>query len=120
MAICGKDCSVSVSDGTAFEGHRWTLTANAPEIDVRTFASGDYGSWLACIKDGSVEIGTYLPISGMEPSDNSNIVLTVGSPAVQTLTCNDVKCTSVSIGVDAKGLAEYTYTFKLTGDVTGL
>lgn len=116
MAICGADCSITIDDGTAFEGHRYTITCNSPEIDVRTFGSGAYGDWLACVKDGTIDVETYLPIAGMAAGDTANIVAVQGS---QTLTANSTKCTGVTVGVDSKDVVNYTYSFKLTGDVTG-
>jgi len=46
MAICGKDCSITI-DGATVEGHSYTIDTNSEETDVRAFSSGDYGSWLA-------------------------------------------------------------------------
>uniref|UniRef100_A0A6H1ZWH6 Uncharacterized protein n=1 Tax=viral metagenome TaxID=1070528 RepID=A0A6H1ZWH6_9ZZZZ len=116
MAICGKDCSLTINDGTAFEGHRYSINCNAPEIDVRTFGSGAYGSWLTCAKDGTVDVETYLPVTGLEAGDTATVVCVQGA---QTLTANDTKCTNANVNVDSKDVVGYKYSFKLTGDVTG-
>lgn len=116
MAICGDSCTIRIDDSTAFEGHRFTITANAPEIDIRHFGSGDYGDFIACFKDGTIDVETYLPITTLEAGDTANIVATVGE---KTLTAADTLLTNVTVGVDAKDVVNYTYSFKLTGDITG-
>lgn len=116
-AVCGDKASISVDDSDQTEAHKFTITANAPEIDVRTFGSGDYGEWLSCIKDGNIVMNTYVDVDGLAAGNTADIVCNVGGQA--TLTANNCACTSVTVDADAKGIIEWTYTFKLTGDISG-
>ena len=116
MAICGDTCTIDV-DGAVNDGHRFSLVCNAPEIDVRAFGSGDYGDWLACAKDGTVTVNTYMPIASLEAGDAGvSVTAVIGGT---TLTCANTTCTNVTCDVDAKGVVEWTYVLKLTGAVTG-
>jgi len=117
MAICGDEATISVDSSEQTDAHRFNITANAPEIDVRTFGSGDYGEWLACVKDGTITIDTYEPISGLTASVSADITANVGGQS--TLTANACPCTSVTCDVDAKGVIEWSYTFKLVSDISG-
>lgn len=117
MALCGDTCSISVGGSVQSDAHKFTITANAPEVDVRAFGSGDYGDWLACAKDGTIAVNTYMPISSLEAGDAGIAVsANVGST---TLVCSNTTCTNVTCDVDAKGVVEWTYSLKLTGAVTG-
>ncbi len=118
MAICGKDCSITV-DSVTVEGHQYTITTNAEEIDVTAFESGDYGDWLACAKNGTIQIRSYAN-PGVVAGDTADIVAVIGDPAVLTLTMNDCKCVSLELSTDAKGVVEFVSTFRLVGDITGL
>jgi hypothetical protein len=116
-ALCGDSCSIGVAGANVASGHRFSIVSNAPEIDVRAFGSGDYGDWLACAKDGTITVNTYMPIASMESGDTGiAIVANVGSV---TLSCANSTCTNVTVDVDAKSVVEWTYSFKLTGAVTG-
>jgi Zn-finger protein len=117
MALCGDTCAVSVSSGNVASGHRFSIVSNAPEIDVRAFGSGDYGDFLACAKDGTVTVNCYMPIASLEAGDiNVAVIAYIGAT---TLSCTNTTCTNVTCDVDSKGVVEWTYVFKLTGDITG-
>ena len=116
MAICGSACSITVDGDSTFEGHRFVITCNAPEIDVRTFGSGSYGSWLSCVKDGTIDIDSYANIAGLEAGDTADLVANTGTV---TLTATSAQCTNVTCSVDSKDVVQWTYSFKLTGDITG-
>lgn len=118
MAICGKDCSITI-DGAKKEGHSFTIDTTSEETDVRAFGDGDYGSWLNCAKAGTVTINTYAN-PGVTAGDEADLVATIGSPAVLTLTMTAAKCTAFNINVDAKGIVEFSTTFRLVGDITGI
>jgi len=119
MAICGDSCSVTVGGGATFEGHRYVITVNAPDIDVRTFSSGEYGSWLTCVKDGTVDIETYLPIPSIQAGSTADLVCTIASNPIKLLTASDTRCTNITVNVDSKDVVTFSYSFKLTGDITG-
>ena len=119
MAICGKDCSITIDGTGSFEGHSYTIDTNSEETDVRAFGSGDYGAWLACAKNGTVTINTYLN-PGVTSGDVADLVAVIGTPAVLTLTMTSAVCTNFNIGVDAKGIVEFSSTFRIVGDVGGL
>jgi len=119
MAICGKDCSITVDGSGSFEGHSFTIDTNSDETDVRAFGSGDYGEWLACAKNGTITINSYLN-PGVTSGDTADIVAVIGTPAVLTITANSCKCTNYNISVDAKGIVEFSTTFRLTGDISGV
>jgi hypothetical protein len=114
MAICGRSCSITGASIAAAEGHAFTLTSNAPEIDVSSFGSGSYGDWLACFKDGEVSVSTYLD-PGVDAGDVATVVMNVGNTSY---TATNALVTSKNISVDAKALVEFETTFKLVGDLT--
>jgi hypothetical protein len=118
MAICGDTCSIEIGDGGLVTyGHRFSINTNAPEIDVRTFGSGDYGDWLACTKDGTITLNTYMPVDGVEVGDTGiQVICNVGSKPLTAAACT---VTNVTCDVDAKSVVEWTYTFKLTNNITG-
>lgn len=113
-----KDCSITI-DGATVEGHTYTIATTAEETDVRAFSSGEYGSWLACAKAGTVTINTYAN-PGVTAGDTADLVAVIGNPAVLTLTMSNAVCTGFDIGVDAKGIVEFTSTFRIVSDITGL
>ena len=117
MACCGDTCTISVAGSDVGDGHRFSIATNAPEIDVRTFGAGEYGEWLACAKDGTITINTYVNLDGIEAGDTG--VAIIANVCGTTLTANSCTTTSVNSDVDAKSVVEWTYVFKLTGDITG-
>jgi len=117
MAICGDSCSIGVLSANVASGHRFSIVANAPEIDVRAFGSGDYGDWLACAKDGTITINSYMSIPSLEAGDSG--VAIIANVGAITLSCSNTTCTNVTCDVDAKSVVEWTYVFKLTGDISG-
>ena len=119
MAICGKDCSITIDGAGTFEGHSYTIDTGSDETDVRVFGSGDYGAWLACAKNGTITINTYLD-PGIYASDVADLVAVIGDPAVLTLTVTAAVCTNYNITVDSKGIVEFVVTFRLVGDIGGL
>lgn len=116
MSICGSTCSVTIDGDNSFEGHRFVITTNAPEIDVRAFSSGNYGSWISCVRDGTITIDTYKLAAGVEAGDTVDIVAVVGD---KTLTANDCVCTNVTVNVDAKDVVINSYNFRLSGTISG-
>lgn len=118
MAICGKDCSITI-DGSTIEGYSYTINTTVNENDVRAFGSGDYGSWLLCGKAGTVNISSYAN-PGAVAGDTADLVAVIGSPAVLTLTMTSAVCSAFDIAVDAKGWLEFTTTWRLVGDITGI
>ena len=119
MAICGKDCSITIDGSGTFEGHSYTIDTTSEENDVRAFGSGDYGAWLACAKSGTVTINTY-GNPGVTSGDVADLVAVIGTPAVLTLTMTSAVCTAFNISVDAKGIVEFVTTWRLVGDITGI
>ena len=116
MAICGDTCTIAAG-GAVSDGHRFSIVTNAPEIDVRAFGSGDYGDWLACAKDGTITINSYMSVNSIEAGDTGITVTAVIGTV--TLVCANTTCTNVTCDVDAKSVVEWTYVLKLTGAVTG-
>lgn len=115
-AICGDSCSIVIGGSSTFEAHRFTLTANAPDIDVRSFGSGDWGEYLSCFKDATIDAECYVPINSLEPGDAASITMTVGT---HTLSAPSTKCTNVTYNVDAKDVVNVTYSFRVSDDITG-
>jgi len=83
------------------------------------FGSGEYGDWLACAKNGTITINSYLN-PGVVSGDTCDVVAVIGTPAVYTITANACKVTNYNISVDAKGIVEFSTTLRLTGDISGV
>jgi hypothetical protein len=115
--ICGRHCSITIDGGSSFEGYSYVIATNAPEEDVRAFGSGEYGAWLACAKNGTVTVNTYL-YPGVEAGDTVNIVAVIGTPPVLTVTMNSCIVTTWDCNVDAKGIVYHTVNARITGDPT--
>lgn len=116
MAICGTSCSISLNGGAAeADAHAFTLNWASNEQDVRTFGSDDFGDWLACAENGTLEIRTY---------DYIGATVDPGTTATYSANCSSATfsgncvATVLNIAVDAKGLVEYSHTFRLTGDIS--
>lgn len=114
--ICGDTCDITVGSLLS-DGHKFTINVNAPEIDVRAFGSGDFGDWLACTKDGTITINTYMPVGSTEAGDTG--IACSCNVGAKTLSATNCTCSTITCDVDAKGVVEWTYVLKLTGDVTG-
>jgi len=112
--ICGDNCTITVGGGSAFEGHRFTITGNSPSNDVRVFGSGDYGAWLSCIKDGQITIDTYLD-PAVSPGGTGTIVMVISTT---TYTATDAILETKSVNVDAKGIVEWSTTWRIVDDIT--
>jgi len=115
MAVCGRLATVSIGGVEIEDAHTVNLTDNAPTIDVRTFGSGVWGDWLACARDGTLTLNTYNYIAGIDPGDTTTFSV---ADTLRTVT-GDCICSSESEAIDAKGLVEISYEFKLTGEPTG-
>jgi len=116
MAICGTDCLISINANSNCEGHAFSIATSATEQDVRAFGDGDYGSWLACAKAGTITVKTYEKAPGVDAGEVVNVICNLNT---SNLTATNTVCTGVNVDVDAKGLVEYNYTFRCTGDITG-
>ena len=117
-AICGEACSIKVGSDV-FLGHKFSIPINANQIDVRAFGSGTWGAWLACAWNGEIVISTYSPLSEV-PVDATP---SVGTQVVADITAISPNATWVMDGsllmgikrdVDAKGIEEFEWTFKVT------
>jgi len=115
MAICGTDCSIEVAGDSNAEGHQFSIATSSQEFDTRAFGDGDYGSYVACAKNGTITVRTYEKIANCAPGDLANINCNIGGT---NLEATNAVCTSVNGDVDAKGITEYSYSFRLTGDIT--
>ena len=112
MAICGKTGTIKV-DGATFEAHNFVIDLTADETDVRAFGAPTYGSWLACNRSGTVTAASYAD-PGVEDGDVADVVCTVGDPVSKTYTMTAAVCTNVNISCDAKGIVEYSSTYRIT------
>jgi len=125
LSICGSTCSISVDGVSNFEGHRYTLTGNAPDIDVRRFGSGQWGEFKTCIKEATIDLESYLWIDSLEPGDECSIKLDVGpsgsggTAVTKHYVIPHCKCTNCTINVDAKDIVGYSYQFRVSDDITG-
>jgi hypothetical protein len=113
MAICGTSCNISVG-GNTYEAHYFTIDTATNEFDVRAFGDGEYGSWLACAKNGTITVRTYAK-ADVAPGEVANISANVGAVS---LTASNCPCTRATADVDAKGVVEFVYTFRLVSDIT--
>jgi len=114
MAVCGSTCTVQINGGTAFEGHRFTITGNSPSTDVRVFGSGEYGAWLSCTRDGQVTIDSYLT-PAISPGATATLIMTINAT---DYTATDAIMESKSANVDAKGIVEWSTTWRIVDDIT--
>ena len=122
--ICGDTCSVTVNGGATFEGHKFAINIKSTEENVRKFgANNRFGDWLACSAEGTVTINTYLQIPNLVTGAATSVICTIplgsGGGGAVTLTCAAARLVDVSTDVDSKGIVEWTWTFKLSGQVTG-
>lgn len=113
VAICGDSCDVKVNSGSSFLGHKFTINTNSPDNDVRSFGSGDYGDWLNCVKEGTISVSCYNRMAGVTNGVEVDIACNVGS---ETWTFDDAICRTQNCDVDAKGIVEFVYEFRITGD----
>lgn len=112
-AICGDTCDMAI-DGANVSGHQFTIELGSNEIDVRSFVdSGDYGSWIACNKNGTVAVSSY-ERPDVDPGDTVVFTANVGSEAYSM----DCVVTSQSIPVDAKDVVSFTTNMRISGNVT--
>jgi hypothetical protein len=115
-AICGDSCSILVGIDDTFLGHKFTINTSSPDNDVRTFGSGTYGDWLNCIKEGTISLNCYNRISGVTNGDVATVTCNVNS---EIWTFSNCVCRTQNCDVDAKGIVEFVYEFRITGDPTG-
>jgi hypothetical protein len=115
MAVCGRLASVKIGGVTIDDAHTVNLNDAAPEIDVRTFGSGEWGDFLACNRTGSLTLNTYDYIAGIDPGDTTTFEV---ADTLRTVS-GDCICISEGEAVDAKGLVEISYEFRLTGAPSG-
>jgi hypothetical protein len=116
MAICGTNVNVQVGsqNDLVIEGHQFTLATEVNEFDVRHLDDLDYGSWAGCSRKGTVDLKTYEKVN-VAPGDVANINANIGT---DTLAAVNAVCMSAGTDVDAKGVVEFTYRFRLAGNVS--
>ena len=113
-ACCGTNASIEV-DSSNYTCHSFVINTEASEQDVRAFGDGNYGSWIACARSGTIDLKCY-DAAAIVPGDIANINANVCNTWCN---CANAVAISTSVGADAKGIVEWTYRFRLTGDITG-
>jgi hypothetical protein len=117
-AICGRSCSFTVG-GQAYDSHSFTLNLTGTETDVTAFGSGFWGDTIVCSGTGTVNASFYgNVISALEVGDIVTVVLTYGYASPVTVTLTNAVVQTIASTVDAKGIAGFDITFKITGDAT--
>jgi len=117
-AICGDSVDVKVNGGITFLGHKVALNLTGTPQDVRHFGSGVFGDWLTCQWTGEVVINSYAAIPNAKPPSAVGAAVTASiNITSNNMTVGMTNCalTDIKRDVDAKGLEEFTYTFKVTG-----
>ena len=110
--ICGKACNMTIG-GQSYSGHQFSVSKAGRETDVTAFGSSTYGDWFVCIIDGIITLQTY-QYPAVEPNDVVTAVGTIASTPELILTWANCKVISVSDNVDAKGMAGFTTTLRIT------
>ena len=113
-AVCGSTCSITIGGGSAFEGHRFNITGNSPSSDVRIFGSGEYGAWLSCTRDGQVTMDCY-DNPAISPGSTGTLAMIIDGT---TYTATDAILETKSVAVDAKGIVEWSTTWRIVDDIT--
>jgi len=113
-ACCGTNASIEV-DSSNYTCHSFVINTEAVEQDCRAFGSGNYGSWIACARSGTIDLKTY-DHANLIPGDICNIVANICNT---NLSADNAVVLSAAVDVDAKGVVEWTYRVRLTGDITG-
>lgn len=116
MAICGSDAKVSVDGDNAqvTEAHMFTISTEAGEFDVRRFSDDVFGSWIGCSKKGTIDVRTYERIN-IADGAVANLTANIGNTNLSATNC---PLMSSGTDADAKGIVEFTYKFRLVGDIT--
>ena len=116
MACCGTDCSITVGGETSGL-HQFSINIGGEAVDVTTFDSGTAGDWLSCREDATLTVQTYVIINGISKGDTG---IAWSAVVCGTTISGECTCTQIDIPVDAKGVPTLTYTFKITGTITGI
>lgn len=113
-AICGRECSFSVAS-TTYTSHRFDITLDGEETDVTAFGAGQFGDWVVCRVNGSINASFYENIINvLDVNDAVTLNFTIGTSDLTVAAV--VK--SVNTGIDAKGIATFNAVFRLTGAIT--
>ena len=112
MSICGDTCTIASSALGSFEGHRFVIELGSNEIDTRIFGDQDYGSFIACALNGSVNVDSYKR-PDVEIGDSLTATVSVGTEEFK------IPCivTNQSINVDAKDVVQFTTKMRIENDI---
>jgi len=111
-AVCGKDCNLGGLSGNVV-AHSFTLDIAGQETDVSAFGSGEFGDYLVCRSAGTLSVNTYAYPSE-DVGDTVSLSANVGA---STLTIPGI-VQSKNIAIDAKGIAQFVTTVRITGDIS--
>ncbi len=112
--LCGRKCSFTAG-GSAYDSHNVELSMQGEPVDVTAFGSGPYGDFVVCRINGTCTANFYDNILNIiTPGDELSLVLTLGYDVPVVITVASV-LQSVVTGIDAKGIALFSATFRLTG-----
>jgi hypothetical protein len=78
MAICGSTCAITNSAFSTVQGHKFTIDLGSNEIDIRAFGSGEYGNFIACAKNGTIVVESYLR-PPVDAGDTLTVAASVGT-----------------------------------------
>lgn len=113
--LCGRACSFTV-DGESYDSHIATLNLSGVETDVTKFGSGEYGDYVVCSINGTINASFYGDIlSALAVGDVVKLIFTLGYTEDVTLTFNDAVVQSINSAIDSKGIAMFDAVFRLTG-----
>ena len=99
--------------GSSYLGHKISVKLTGTPIDVRCFGSGIFGAWLVCAWTGEIVLNTYDPILGTLPPPTIGTIYV--HSANSTMTFTDCPLMDVARDIDAKGVEEFVYTWKVVG-----
>lgn len=112
MAICGDACTLTGTEFASVEGHRYVIELASNEIDTRIFGDGDYGSFIACAKNGTVTIDSYLrPV--VDIGDAVTVGMVVGTETFSI----DCVVISMTVNVDAKDVVQFNTKLRIVDEV---
>lgn len=114
MAFCGDTVTVTNAQFNSVEAHVLDYSLTSNETDVRSFEdSGAYGEYLACNKNGTLTVQTYL-----RPSVNINDAVTVTANVNSEVYTFPCKVTGISGNLDSKGVGQFTTSLRVTDTPT--
>jgi len=113
MAVCAKDCSISLTGLTQTSTKQFDLSLSMTGnlIDVTGYGDGEFGDWLACTKEGELTVSSFDYLGDIDSCTGFSINVggtTLAGPCVG----RDFNVTA-TVGDAAK----FVYTFRLTGDL---